>query len=356
MIYTVNESVAKKTATDSKYSNFASILYESEQNDMAIFEAALACDFHEVKGLQEGTILQSEVAALTEANMQEMLKTVKNALIRVRDKILELIEKAIDYIGNYIIKDGKKLVERWNRYKTTYPDHKYDIELMTIDEEAAAKFTLDNFDAMAMSNTATDNAYTDKADPNEILSKALSERVGQEVSSASDFKKVALGQVYKKVAASVEVLDKLAADLSSNTPIKSLRAEEHKIRNLFDTYMKDLDKRAKKPDAAIISAYTNAFHTVIHAHADLNVKIQKERMRLAHRGLNAAMASIDVAIKDKKAEGDAKNESVEYAFDCLLAESEFEDAMEMIPGEEPIDPEHKDAVDALVASAAPEEA
>lgn len=353
MIYTVNESATKKITTDSKYSNFASILYESEQNDMAIFEAALACDFHEVKGLQEGTILQSEVAALTEANMKEMLKTVKEALIRVRDKIIELYHRVIDYIGNYIIKDGKKLAERWNRYKTTYPDHKYQIEVMTIDEDAAAKYKLNNFDAMAMANEVNDNAYAEKADAAQILTKALSERVGQEVGSAAEFKKVALDKVYKKVDASIEVLDKLAADLTSNATIKELREEEGKIRELFDRYMKDLEERAKKPDAAIIGAYASAFHTVIHAHADLNVKIQRERMRLAHRGLMAAMASVDNDIKETEG---AKNESVEYAFDCLLAESEFEDAMEMIPGEEPIDPEHKDAVDAFVATAAPEEA
>ena len=355
MIYTVNESVAKKPASDSKlYSNFASILYESEQNDMAIFEAALACDFHEVKGLQEGTILQSEVAALTEANMNEMLKTVKAALERVRDKIIELYHRVIDYIGNYIIKNGKRLVERWNRYKTTYPDHEYQINIMTIDEEVAAKFKLSNFDAMGMKNTASDNAYAEKVDAAQILTKELSERVGQEVGSAAEFKEAALKKVYKNVSATIEVLDKLAADLTSNASIKELREEEARIRKLFDTYMKDLEERAKKPDAAVIGAYASAFHTVIHAHADLNVKIQKERMRLAHRGLMAAMASVDNDLKEKPA--DAKNESVEYAFDCLLAESEFEDAMEMIPGEEPIDPEHKDAVDALVASAAPEEA
>lgn len=355
MIYTVNESAAKSTpVVESKYTNFASILYESEQNDMAIFEAALACDFHEVKGLQEGTILQSEVAALTEANMAEMLKTVKNALIRVRDKILELIERAIDYIGNYIIKNGKKLVERWNRYKTTYPDHKYQIELMTIDEDAANEYKLDNFDAMALANAANDKAYDEKADAAKILTTVLSTAIGQEVGSAAEFKKVALSKVYKKVDASVEVLDKLASDLTSNTSIKELRNEEAKIRKLFDTYMKDIEERAKKPDAAVIGAYASAFHTIIHTYADIRVKIQKERMRLAHRGLVSAMASIDNDIKEKPE--DVNHESVEYAFDCLLAESEFEDAMEMVPGEEPIDPEHKDAVDALVASAAPEEA
>lgn len=355
MIYTVNESAAK-TATDSMpYTNFANILFESEQNDMAIFEAALACDFHEVKGLQEGTILKSEVAALTEANMAKLVETLKTALTRVRDKIIELYHRVIDYIGNYIVKDGKVLVERWKRYKNTYPNWNYQIEVMTINDDVAGKFKIDNYTAMGLANKVSDNAYAEKADAAEILTKELSERAGQEVGSAAEFKKVVMDKVYKKVDASNEVLDKMAEDLTSNTTIKALRAEEAHVRELFNTYMKDLEERAKKPDAAIVGAYASAFQTVIHAYADLNVKIHRERLRLAHRGLMASMASIDNEIKEKGLSPlDVKKEHVEYAFDCLLAESEFEDAMEMVPGEEPIDPEHKDAVDAFVASASEE--
>jgi hypothetical protein len=33
------------------------ILYESECNDMAFFEAILASDFREIQGLQDGTLL-----------------------------------------------------------------------------------------------------------------------------------------------------------------------------------------------------------------------------------------------------------------------------------------------------------
>ena len=100
--------------------DFGRILYESQLNDMAFFEAILTCDFNEIKGLQEGTILQSEVKAMNEASF----KAIKDKLIeRLKvfwSKIQGVFKSAIDKISAYALGDGKAFANEFDKAVEKY--------------------------------------------------------------------------------------------------------------------------------------------------------------------------------------------------------------------------------------------
>ena len=71
------------------------ILYETQVNDQAIFEAVLASDFAEIQGLREGTLLESEVQALNEMTTKEFFAQMKDRLMKFWAKIKAVFKSAI---------------------------------------------------------------------------------------------------------------------------------------------------------------------------------------------------------------------------------------------------------------------
>lgn len=106
---------AAQTPADTSYNvnDFGRILYESQQNDMAFFEAILQADFNEVKGLNEGTILESEVTALNEASKNELIQKIKDSVKKVLAKLKGIIRNAIDNIANYTSTKYAELVHKF---------------------------------------------------------------------------------------------------------------------------------------------------------------------------------------------------------------------------------------------------
>lgn len=94
---------AAQIPADTSYgvNDFGRILCEIQQNDIAFFEAILHADFNEVKGLNEGTILESEVAALNEASKNQLIQKIKEKAKEIITKLKGIIKNAIDNIANY---------------------------------------------------------------------------------------------------------------------------------------------------------------------------------------------------------------------------------------------------------------
>lgn len=106
---------AAQTPADTSYgvNDFGRILYETQQNDMAFFEAILQADFNEVKGLNEGTILESEVAALNEASKNQLIQKIIEGMKRFLEKIKGIIKNAIDNIATYTSTKASELVGKF---------------------------------------------------------------------------------------------------------------------------------------------------------------------------------------------------------------------------------------------------
>lgn len=84
-------------------------LIENVQNDRALFSAIIESDFQEVNMLREG----ADIEALTESSILAMGSKIKEFLKKVWEKIKALISSFITMLMTVIIRDNKKLVEKY---------------------------------------------------------------------------------------------------------------------------------------------------------------------------------------------------------------------------------------------------
>ena len=96
-------------------SELGRVLYESQVNDMAIFEAVIASDLKECEGLREGTLLESEIAAFTEASVKEFFKAMGDRIKEFWGKIKGAFKAVIQKISAYVLKDGKAYVAEFEK-------------------------------------------------------------------------------------------------------------------------------------------------------------------------------------------------------------------------------------------------
>ena len=155
-----------------------------------------------------------------------------------------------------------------------------------------------------------------------------------------------MSRIYKEVVPNNEIIEEMCKTLESGNTIKSLKEDEAKVRTEFDKTIKNLSAGYTEMSADAIQAYTSAYQTIIQIYANLSIKIHKERLRLAHRGILTTIAAIDNSKKEKG----LKESTIEIEFAKVLAESTFDELMEDLPGVNPVDPENRDAVDVLKAS------
>lgn len=107
---------ASQTKADMSYdvNDFGRILYETQLNDMAFFESILSCDFNEIKGLNEGTILEAEVALINETSFNNFKEKIITGLKKVWEKIKGIYNNAINWIAATVATKGKELVKRYS--------------------------------------------------------------------------------------------------------------------------------------------------------------------------------------------------------------------------------------------------
>ena len=82
---------------------------EGQQNDMTIFEMAIASDFQEAMAIKEGR----DIEALQEASLSGMWEAIKNFFKKLGDKIKSLFTAFIAKMESYMKKDTKAYVEKY---------------------------------------------------------------------------------------------------------------------------------------------------------------------------------------------------------------------------------------------------
>lgn len=91
----------------------STIVIESIQNDMALFEALLMNDFTEVSMIKESAG-EEEIMSLLEASGAGFIDRIKEALKKIWEKIKGLIKSFITNLMSVVIRDNKTFV---NKYK-----------------------------------------------------------------------------------------------------------------------------------------------------------------------------------------------------------------------------------------------
>lgn len=342
-IYSANRSGCMSTAAIAANESYAfndcgRIIYESQINDMALFESILACDFKEIQGLNEGTILESEIKALNKESLKALGEKIVNRLKEFWAKIKGVFNSAIQWISAYIVKDGSAFVDVFNskvgdkisEWKGSikdvtcfdiYSDH---FRPFYVNDEIF-KYDVDNYSSA------------------EYISVLLGIRAG-----VHDGKDITLNNFTNKILEKVSYSDTLT---SKNVNEYCTRLKNGKAYiNCLNEHMREIEKSinemasklsseaANTEDgntAAHITSMASAFESVQSALFKANIAAVRNDMKSRRIALQAVMNDI---LKTDKAVAEAA---------AIDAASDFDD----VEPTTALDPETQAQVDELIASA-----
>lgn len=221
------------------------IMYESQVNEMALFEAMVVSDLMEAQGLQEGTLLLSEAKAANKKSLKDIIAFLKEKLMKFWAKIKSAFETAIRKISAYLLGDNKAFVKD---FKIKYDKKKKEGNVLA----EAVKTTIYDMESVRDSMPSKDDilAYIDhnKASDNvnsaDVVNGALSEALGENVESSSDYKEKAIKKFGTEVSARTRAdIDVLLGILSSSKEtIDNLKKIEKNIQNGINQTVDHLKK------------------------------------------------------------------------------------------------------------------
>ena len=274
--------------------DFGRILYESQLNDMTFFEAILTCDFKEAKGLQEGTILQSEVKAINEASFKEIKDKLVERLKAFWAKIQGVFKSAIDKFSAYALGDGKAFVREFNK---AVENSIGDISKWTGSVEATFIYTYnDVFDFIELSELRKMLKQRNDIDPNEIVSKLLNGK------SAKEFPKYAFETAKHIITINRAKINDCILSVQYGGNIDGLRNYEKSTKNKINEIIKKInDMNIDNAEASRMIKIVNAFETAVVVKTRTMIAAEKYNMRSVRKALTDALASM---------KADAKNESL----------------------------------------------
>lgn len=346
-IYSANRSgmmEAGSIAVNENYtsSDFGRIMYESQVNDMAIFEAIIASDLQEAKAIQEGTLLESEAVKFNRQNATGLLGKLEEKLKYVWGKIKSALKDAMNKIAAYVLRDGKAFAKEF-RKKYDGKKLKNPIKTTVFNPEALKKLNEDIEKIDIDSVTKAVDKYAHNADmlkTNEIVKELL----GDDISGYNENFKNDL--VTDGVVSSAHVdafLDIVENGKKAIASVKSLTNRMDKDFRDAISYTRSLAKAKSKDDENYkiknATAACSAFEKLASMFCKLMVTGTKTMIKQCRVNLSEILSE---AVQESAVLAEAA---------ALDAEAEVDDAMSPeVSAEIEEDPELKDAVEDVVDS------
>ena len=337
-IYSANRTgsfnVAQIPANESyKWNDIGRILCESQANDMAFFEAALACDFTEVKGLRESTILEAEAAEVEKANKEKLFDKLIEGLKSFWSKLKGAFQSAINYIAELAI-SNKQFIKEFNSKVSKEDLNKWtgSIEVDTYDttNKCVNTYTVKGLDT-----------YNGVDNVGKYLAELLGSDNGNTTVAPKAYTASALSACKKKETLNSETVHHFTALLSNgHVHIKSLKEAQKKAEEAINetiNQIKSLKKGSSNDDKDYADTWMKNVHNieiVASVVTKAAIAVTKEDMKSRRVALRKAMD--DILKTDKVLHNSAVLDDMEA----------FEDTMNAgLPDEET-----KKEIDALVAS------
>lgn len=286
-------------------------LYESCINDRAIFNAMIKHDMNEIKGLKEGTILESEVQSLNEASAKEFIGRIIDKLEILWRKLKDIFKDAMNKIVSFVTGDGKKFVKKFNEFKGEYSDSKVTINGKFPDStNIFEKCKVDKvaYDIMA-------DKYQGK-EKSEIVAASLGEYLGVGKSLTPDEFRTWFKETGFKHRDGIGLNDTIVTVMcnilsSGETVIKNIK----KAQKDCERYIGDLKKMLKSSKVAdainpainkkeeIDTANINKLAGIAESVASLichtSIAHERERVSVSRKALGALMAAVKAGNKDQ---------------------------------------------------------
>lgn len=358
-IYSANRTgsvVAETARCNEGYTaaDLGRIMYESQVNDMAIFESIVLTDLAEAKGIAEGTLLLSEAEEANKKTAKEIIETLKKKIIGFWEKIKGAFKAAITKISAYLLRDNKAFIADFKaRYaKKTEKGAAGEVEIVYYDVNTY-KTTIPTADTITDAIKASKDA--DNVKSAEVVNKALGECLGAEVEGTKDYKKKVIEKYGQKMTVndnnhkklldilenakdtikSLKELEKQTSD-SVNSVINALKKAEQLLQREADN--KD-DANAHGQIVKNLSTLVSAYETVIANTTSVGIAMVKANVKNARKGLSGLIKSV------------THEDAILAEAAATVENDEIDAALTDAPAEPALDAETQTEVEELVAAA-----
>lgn len=327
------------------------ILYESEINDMRIFEATLQADFAQITGLREGTLLESEVEAADEANKVGLMEAIKKALEKFWQKIKEVYDNAIHLFKRYIMKDGKEFVKDFDKVWDAAKSNKEGYRLFddTV-ENAIYEYVLNKESKLNITPTAVSNIIIDFKKKNkfkdgmydasihddDIKAQIYTHLCGREIDNNEDFmdyiKAACLNSGTTITASNIDTVVKTMKEQLTSNIVKDLEKAKDKCLDVVKSYQDQVLKDDGKGNIGYMNMLTNAMESVVTTLCSTEISCAKIALKNSRKYLEAIMKYMSHAPKakdtnDDKAAEELAEEVAEIEEAVMLADAEIYTAL-----------------------------
>lgn len=241
------------------------IMIENTQNDMALFEGVIACDFQEASAIiQESS--SSKIQAMNEAFASGLIDKIIGFLKTAYEKIKGLIDTFIQKLSTIVIRDNKKLVDK-HRNRVMQKDLSKMPYKWSEPRVGGSDSVLGNIPNLAPTLVGGANAYTkykldvssvadaiqaaDNHETKEDRVKNFESKTGLDFSNmVKSFKEKHFKDVEEKEGVSKALLTNIMETLTtSKDEIKSLKESRSKVDKLFKKRLSELKALDKKLSA-----------------------------------------------------------------------------------------------------------
>lgn len=300
------------------------IMYECACNDQALFEAVLLSDMHELKGLSEGTILQSEVAALNEASLKEYAAKAQEMLKSLWTKLKGVFKTAIQNISAYILRDGKAFADKYRaaekNFKSSGTVTNCTVRDTSFDITIPSQGSLEKFVLRDAKRYAEDGKQ-------KAIAKMLATAAGKsgDEMTPKQFHAYVIEKAFKtnqEVKSSDTATINRMLDVISNAKdsIKALNAKEREAEKAIKAagdVIKKTEREAGNTDAIkTISMLVSACQTVLSCTTSASIKLVKTDVSQSRKILGKIMAEcMHESAVMVEAAGQAGEDEVEAALD-----------------------------------------
>lgn len=353
----INGNVSVAANENYSIADCGRILYECERNDMAMFNAAMRSDMVEITAKNEGTLLESELVAMNEANIKDFFSGIVVKMKKLWAKLKGMFKKAYAMISAYVVRNGKAFVAM-HRKALASVDKAADIgkSLHRKGTLVTPDFGSDITSMMANIRSTGRDEEKSSAD---WATKYLEASIGG--GTVSDYSKDAKEYCFEEIVdcklsqiGSVSQLENTL--VNGGTTIKNLREAEKK----FDKSMKQaIGKIESEAKTAIRAAETADNKDEQEAQSKALTNCQNcasgvEKAASTITRMNIRFAKIDLAIARKalaRAIGVAATKTESVYIESIVLEGDEEIAALDGTEAEDLNPEEQEIVDAIVSAA-----
>lgn len=277
-IYSANRSAAVGTVAEAKKytTDINRIMYESEVNNMRIFEACMKYDFTQIQGLREGTILESEIAAIDEASKAEFLESVKKAWEVVKAKLKAAFDAILNKLGNAYRLIAVPTIKRFEKIDDSKFSASTEFEFLAYQNP---KITTSTISEDMENELKAPKPIDGNISRTEIISKVLGKCVGASEVQPGKFLSAMKEKYFvnKKISLTKsEIENEIISVLKMKDVIKDIKTAQKLCSNIIDNITKSLKNNIAKNDTASMSdlnTISSAYQTALTSVANAQCKI-----------------------------------------------------------------------------------